>query len=121
MTNTNINIESSKTLILPTELFKKLPMTKSVNDFVEKSRNEVRNILEKKDERMLFIVGPCSIHNVEEAKKYARELYKIAKKVKDKIMIVMRVYFEKPRTTIGWKGLINDPDLDGSFNVISMN
>jgi 3-deoxy-7-phosphoheptulonate synthase len=117
MTNTNINIESSKTLILPTELFKKLPMTKSVNDFVEKSRNEVRNILEKKDERMLFIVGPCSIHNVEEAKKYARELYKIAKKIKDKIMIVMRVYFEKPRTTIGWKGLVNDPDLDGTFNV----
>ena len=117
MTNTNINIESSKTLILPTELFKKLPMTKSVNDFVEKSRNEVRNILEKKDERLLFIVGPCSIHNVEEAKKYARELYKIAKKIKDKIIIVMRVYFEKPRTTIGWKGLVNDPDLDGTFNV----
>ena len=64
-----------------------------------------------------MIVGPCSIHNVEEAKTYALKLHKLAEKVKDKILIVMRVYFEKPRTTIGWKGLINDPDLDGSFNV----
>ena len=114
---TDINIESSKTLILPSEIYKEIAITSEVNSFVQKSRNEVRAILSGEDKRMIYIVGPCSIHNVEEAKAYAKELYDISQKVKDKILIVMRVYFEKPRTTVGWKGLINDPDLDGSFNV----
>ena len=113
----NINIESSKTLVLPSEIYKEIPASNDVLSFVEKSRDEVRAILSGQDKRMLYIVGPCSIHNVEEAKTYALKLHKLAEKVKDKILIVMRVYFEKPRTTIGWKGLINDPDLDGSFNV----
>jgi 3-deoxy-7-phosphoheptulonate synthase len=113
----NIHITSVKTLLLPTEIYKELPVSNEIQDFVERSRNEVRAILSGEDKRMLYIVGPCSIHNVEEAKTYASSLNEIAKKVKDKILVVMRVYFEKPRTTVGWKGLINDPDLDGSFNV----
>ena len=113
----NINIESSKTLLLPSEIYKEMPLTEKVNNFVEKSRDEVRAIISGRDKRMLYIVGPCSIHNVEEAKTYAANLFNIAQKVKDRILVVMRVYFEKPRTTVGWKGLINDPDLDGSFNV----
>lgn len=114
---TNINIGSSKTLLLPTEIYKEIPVSDEIRDFVERSRNEVRAILSGEDKRMLYIVGPCSIHNVEEAKTYAMALYEIAKRIKDKILVVMRVYFEKPRTTVGWKGLINDPDIDGSFNV----
>jgi 3-deoxy-7-phosphoheptulonate synthase len=113
----NINIESSKTLLLPSEIYKEMPLTEKVNNFVEKSRDEVRAIISGRDKRMLYIVGPCSIHNIEEAKTYAANLFNIAQKVKDRILVVMRVYFEKPRTTVGWKGLINDPDLDGSFNV----
>ena len=114
---TNINIMSSKTLLLPSEIYKEIPLTEKVHSFVEKSRDEVRAILAGKDNRMLYIVGPCSIHNVKEAKEYASKLSKVAKQIKDRILVVMRVYFEKPRTTIGWKGLINDPDLNGSYNV----
>lgn len=113
----NINISSSKTLILPSEIYDELPASNETLEFVEKSRTSVRNILSGKDQRMVFIVGPCSIHNVEEAKDYATKLLSLAKRVQDKFFIIMRVYFEKPRTTVGWKGLINDPDINESFNV----
>ena len=113
----NKRIEYFKPLILPNKLKEQLPLNKELQNLIINTRTHIENILSNQDKRMLFIVGPCSIHNVNEAKIYGTKLVELAKHVKDKILIVMRVYFEKPRTTIGWKGLINDPDLDGSFNV----
>ena len=113
----NTKIAYFENLITPKELKQKLPTNASNNFFIYNSRATIRNIIHGKDKRKLLIVGPCSIHNVEEAKLYARHLFEISKKVNDKIFIVMRSYFEKPRTTNGWKGLINDPDLNESFNV----
>ncbi len=113
----NVNIKKFDKLITPVELFKTLPITSKIKDFVIDKRSEIQEILEGKDKRKLIIVGPCSIHNIEQAKEYGRQLKIISDVVKDKILIVMRVYFEKPRTTIGWKGLINDPDLDNTFNI----
>jgi 3-deoxy-7-phosphoheptulonate synthase len=115
----NINIHTIDKLITPNELKKKLPSEPLVEDFVFKTRNEINDILDFKDNRKLFIVGPCSIHNIEEAKEYGLMLKKLADEVKDKFLIVMRVYFEKPRTTVGWKGLINDPYLDNTCDVNS--
>jgi 3-deoxy-7-phosphoheptulonate synthase len=115
----NINITSIDKLITPNELKKKLPIDSDVEEFVFKTRNEINDILYSKDTRKLFIVGPCSIHNIEEAKEYGLMLKKLADEVKDKFLIVMRVYFEKPRTTVGWKGLINDPHLDNTCDVNS--
>ena len=113
----NLNIESYKKLISPRELINKYPLNDSTKEFIFRSRNEIIDILNKKSNKKIVIVGPCSIHNVEEAKNYGKLLKNIESKVKDKIVIVMRVYFEKPRTNIGWKGLINDPNLDNSFDV----
>lgn len=113
----DINIEYYKQLIKPDILIEKLSPTIEITNFVTHTRNQIKNILDGTDSRKLFIVGPCSIHNIEEAKLYGSYLKEIAEKVSDKILIVMRVYFEKPRTTVGWKGLINDPDLDNTFNV----
>jgi 3-deoxy-7-phosphoheptulonate synthase len=115
----NININSIEKLITPNELKKKLPSEPLVEEFVFKTRTDISNILDGKDKRKLFIIGPCSIHNIEEAKEYGLMLKEISAEVKDKFLIVMRVYFEKPRTTIGWKGLINDPYLDNSCDVNS--
>ena len=113
----NINIESFQKLETPEQLKAKLPSTPQISNFIDHTRQEIRNILDKKDKRLLCIIGPCSIHNIDEALEYGKHLKKLADKVKDKLLIVMRVYFEKPRTTIGWKGLINDPYLDGSCHV----
>ena len=113
----NINIKEFRPLIKPNVLCDMLPTTPGVTDLVEHTRREIQDILSGKSKRKLFIVGPCSIHNVEEALEYGKELKKIAYKVRENILVVMRVYFEKPRTTVGWKGLINDPDLNGDFNV----
>ena len=101
----------------PCSLSEILPITEEVESLVYKTRESISDIVHRRDSKMIFVVGPCSIHNVEEAKEYARKLKTIADTVKDKILIVMRVYFEKPRTTVGWKGLINDPHLDGSFDI----
>ena len=113
----NTRIDCFESIVRPDELLDKLPITSKIQNLVIKTREDISNILKNTDERLLFIVGPCSIHNVEEAKEYAEKLKELSDKVSDKILIVMRVYFEKPRTTVGWKGLINDPDLDGTFNV----
>ena len=113
----NTNIISYKPLIPPNELEKKLPINKEIKLFVLKTRREIERIISKDSDKLLFIVGPCSIHNPEEALIYGKKLKGLSEKVKDKILIVMRTYFEKPRTTIGWKGLINDPDLNNTFNV----
>ncbi|MBT3697273.1 MAG: 3-deoxy-7-phosphoheptulonate synthase [Gammaproteobacteria bacterium] len=113
----DLKISSMKELISPSDLIKQLPMTdKAINTVVE-TRSDIINILNGKDERLILVVGPCSIHDVDAAHEYAEKLLKIKKKVEKNILIIMRVYFEKPRTVIGWKGLINDPDLDNSFNI----
>ena len=111
------NIEAMYKLIKPIEALKKIPISREIKSFVISKRQEVVNILNKKNNRKICIVGPCSIHDIEQAKEYGRLLKRISDKVKDKLLIIMRVYFEKPRTTVGWKGLINDPDLDNSFNI----
>jgi len=117
MSITNINIDYVNKLITPNDLMSKYPLTENIKNFIIKSREEIVNILCNKSDKKIFVVGPCSIHNIEEAKKYALMLKKLSDVVSDKILIIMRVYFEKPRTTIGWKGLINDPDLNNTFNV----
>ena len=115
----NININSIDKLITPNYLKKKIPCDEVVEKLVINTRNQINDILYGKDNRKILIVGPCSIHNVEEAKEYGLMLLDLANKVKDKFLIIMRVYFEKPRTTIGWKGLINDPNLNNTYDVNS--
>ena len=113
----DLKISSMKELISPSKLIEELPMSQDAIDTVIQTRSEIINILNGKDHRLLLIVGPCSIHDIDAASEYAERLLRLKKKVKDNILIIMRVYFEKPRTVIGWKGLINDPDLDNSFNI----
>ncbi len=113
----NRNIRSYEKLVTPEALSLSLPITKKVGSLVQDTREEIRRIICGNSQRMLFVVGPCSIHNTKEAMDYGRALKKLADGVKGRILIVMRVYFEKPRTTIGWKGLINDPHLDGTCRV----
>lgn len=115
--NENIHIQSETVLITPAELKAALPASDSVYQFIHESRQTVANIVQKKDPRFLVICGPCSIHDVEAAKDYAKRLKQLHDKYKDTLYIVMRVYFEKPRTTVGWKGLINDPHMDDSFDI----
>ena len=113
----NVNVESQDILITPEALKNALPASDKAATVISESRQVIKNILEKKDHRLFVVVGPCSIHDVEAAMEYAQKLKVLSEKVKDSIYIVMRVYFEKPRTTVGWKGLINDPHLDNSFNI----
>ena len=113
----DLKISSTKELITPKELITSLPMSKVAVETVVKARNEIIDILDGSNKRLLLIVGPCSIHDVDAATDYAGRLLKIKKEVEKNILIVMRVYFEKPRTVVGWKGLINDPELDNSFQI----
>ncbi|MBD2206017.1 3-deoxy-7-phosphoheptulonate synthase [Calothrix sp. FACHB-1219] len=111
------NIENSRVLLTPNEVKSKLPLTKSAEDTVLKYREELEQILDFQDRRKFIVVGPCSIHDPKAALEYSHKLKALAEQVKDKLLLVMRVYFEKPRTTVGWKGLINDPEMDDSFHV----
>ncbi len=113
----DINVKAFKPLISPAAIKKEMPITDDIAKIVIKARKDVEAILQKKDPRLLVISGPCSIHDIDAALDYAQKLNDLREKVKDKINLVMRVYFEKPRTTVGWKGLINDPFLDESHNV----
>ena len=113
----NKNIEGFLKLGKPAYFTNRLPITKKIKDFVINTRKEIEDIIQKRSDKLLFVVGPCSIHNTKEALEYGKKLKYLADKVKDKILIVMRVYFEKPRTTVGWKGLINDPDLNETYSV----
>lgn len=117
MRNTDIRIKSYEPLVTSKELQEKIPTTAEVEKQIEISRDIVNNIILNKDDRILAIVGPCSIHDPKAAMDYAKRLKKISDKINDKIYVVMRTYFEKPRTVGGWKGLIIDPDLDGSYNI----
>ncbi len=113
----DLNIVSQEILISPADIKTALPLSDSAKKVVTEGRETVRNILEGKDHRLIVVVGPCSIHDVEAAKDYAKRLKTLAEELSDTLFIVMRVYFEKPRTTVGWKGLINDPYLDDSFKI----
>lgn len=113
----DLNVVSQELLISPEELKSKLPMSDKVREVVTQGRDTIRDILDRKDKRIFVVIGPCSIHDVDAAKDYARRLKKLADEVSDTIYVVMRVYFEKPRTTTGWKGLINDPYLNDSFKI----
>jgi len=113
----NVNVVSSDLLATPEEVKRRLPLTNQAAQTVLKSREAVRAILERRERRLFVVVGPCSIHDVAAAREYAQRLKGLADRVDSTLLLVMRVYFEKPRTTVGWKGLINDPDLDDSFHI----
>ena len=105
----NLNIEAHEVLITPEQLKARLPVSEEVREKVQQARDTVNRILARQDPRLLIVVGPCSIHDIDAAKDYARHLAELAEDLKQDLFIVMRAYFEKPRTTTGWKGLINDP------------
>jgi len=106
-------------LVPPRELKASLPVTTAANTTVFTGRQAVQNILTREDDRLLVVVGPCSIHDPEAAMEYAARLRALAGELEDRLFVIMRVYFEKPRTTVGWKGLINDPRMDGSHDIQS--
>jgi 3-deoxy-7-phosphoheptulonate synthase len=113
----NVNVASSDLLATPEEIKSRLPLTARAAQTVFQSRALVRSILERRDPRLFVVVGPCSIHDVAAAREYALRLRDLKRQVDSTMLLIMRVYFEKPRTTVGWKGLINDPDMDDSFQI----
>ncbi len=113
----NLNVGSQDILITPDQLKKDIPLSEAAANTVDAGRETIKNILDRKDHRLLVVIGPCSIHDVNAAKDYARKLKALSEEIGDTLYLVMRVYFEKPRTTTGWKGLINDPDLNDSFDL----
>ena len=113
----DLNITGVNPLTAPKFIKAEYPITDKASETVFKFRKQIKDVLDEKDSRQLVIVGPCSIHHADIAMDYADKLTKLIPEVEDKLLVVMRVYFEKPRTTVGWKGLINDPDLDGSHKI----
>jgi 3-deoxy-7-phosphoheptulonate synthase len=113
----NINIRELIPLVSPRELLADLPMTDSANETVVSCRESVKRILSGEDKRLLVVVGPCSIHDEQACLEYAQKLAALSRQVAERLLLVMRVYFEKPRTTVGWKGLINDPHLNDTFDI----
>ncbi|MCD6582775.1 MAG: 3-deoxy-7-phosphoheptulonate synthase [Desulfuromusa sp.] len=113
----NLNVLEVFPIIAPQDLKQVFPLPLAEATFVNDSRNTIKSILRGEDQRLLVVVGPCSIHDPLAAMEYAHRLSKLAVELQDQLLIIMRVYFEKPRTTVGWKGLINDPDMDGSHQI----
>src|SRR5678816_4644187 len=113
----NLHVKETVRLLTPRALKAEFPMSEASNRTVVESRGRVMEILEQKDSRLLVVVGPCSIHDVEAALEYGSKIKALRDECGKRMEIIMRVYFEKPRTTIGWKGLINDPHLDGSYDI----
>ena len=113
----NLNVSRIEPLSPPEVLKKALPASERVNQTVAEGRAAIRRVLRKEDPRLLVIAGPCSVHDAELALTYARRLVTLQKRFQDRLLIVMRVYFDKPRTTVGWRGFINDPEIDGSNNL----
>ena len=113
----NVNVTSFEPMPTPEELHARLPLSDAAGNTVTQGREALRNILDRKDPRLFVVVGPCSIHDPAAGLDYARRLKALQEEVKDTLLLVMRVYFEKPRTTTGWKGYINDPDMDDSFHI----
>jgi 3-deoxy-7-phosphoheptulonate synthase len=113
----DLRIEQIRPLIPPAILMENLPLSERASTTVAEGREAVARVLRQQDDRLVVVVGPCSIHDVDAAREYAGGLRAVAAELQDALVVVMRVYFEKPRTTVGWKGLINDPRLDGTFRV----
>src|SRR6202163_1114756 len=113
----DLHVKEIVPLLPPRAIQAHVPVSEAVNATVARSRERIVHILKQEDPRLLVVVGPCSIHEQKSALEYATRLSKLQKELANKMEIVMRVYFEKPRTTIGWKGLINDPHLDGSQDI----
>ena len=113
----DLRIESFQPLPTPGALLEEVPRTPNQATVVQKGREDIHRIIYGKDPRLLTVVGPCSIHDLKAGHEYAERLAALAKEVNDRLLLVMRVYFEKPRTTTGWKGLIMDPELDGAYNI----
>jgi 3-deoxy-7-phosphoheptulonate synthase len=113
----DLHVVETRPLLAPATIYSELPLTETAATLVSDTRDRIRNIMQNEDRRLLVIVGPCSIHDVDAAHEYGRKLAELRTELQDDLEIVMRVYFEKPRTTIGWKGLINDPNLDGSYDI----
>ncbi|WP_369310130.1 3-deoxy-7-phosphoheptulonate synthase [Providencia rettgeri] len=113
----NVNIQDEQVLITPESLKEKYPLSHSNLHAIATSRQVIADIIHQRDPRLLVVCGPCSIHDVDAAIEYGERLQKLAEELSDSLYIVMRVYFEKPRTTVGWKGLISDPFMDGSFQM----
>ena len=113
----NVNVAAQDVLLTPAEVKRRVPLTERAERTVLEGRHALERILDRRDHRLLVVVGPCSIHDPSAAMDYAQRLKKVADEVSDTLFVVMRVYFEKPRTTTGWKGLINDPHMDDSFDI----
>jgi 3-deoxy-7-phosphoheptulonate synthase len=113
----NVNVVAQDVLLTPEEIKRRLPLSERAEETVLRGRNTVERILDRKDHRLMVVTGPCSVHDPKAALDYARRLKALADEVADTLYVVMRVYFEKPRTTVGWKGLINDPHMNDSFDI----
>ncbi|MGC9519438.1 MAG: 3-deoxy-7-phosphoheptulonate synthase [Desulfuromonadaceae bacterium] len=113
----NLNIKGFTEVVAPAQLKQVFPQSEEASEFVAKARHQIIDVLDNRDNRLMVLVGPCSIHDPECALDYARRLAKLSRDLSDQLLLVMRVYFEKPRTTVGWKGLINDPDLNGTHQI----
>ena len=116
-TVTTIARRSAQPLPSPAVLRQRLPLPNALAERIAADRDAIRAVLDGRDPRLLVVVGPCSLHDRASALEYAERLAELAPQVDDQLLLVMRAYVEKPRTTVGWKGLINDPDLDGSFRI----
>jgi 3-deoxy-7-phosphoheptulonate synthase len=117
MKTRDLRVEGYRPLIPPAIMLDELPLSEAGSRTVATARDELVRILDREDDRLIVVVGPCSVHDVDAAMEYARRLEKLSRELAGDLRVVMRVYFEKPRTTVGWKGLINDPGLDGSFRI----
>jgi 3-deoxy-7-phosphoheptulonate synthase len=113
----NVNITGEDVLVTPLQLKREIPLPAEARDNIRRTRREIADIIHHRDHRLLVVCGPCSIHDVDAAMEYAGRLDRLRQELGDALYIVQRVYFEKPRTTVGWKGLINDPDINGSFDI----
>ncbi len=113
----DLRICETKEVVAPVQVHDDIPMTESAANTILQARTDIHNVLQGDDDRLIVIVGPCSIHDTKAAHEYAGLLKKVKQELQNDLIMVMRVYFEKPRTTVGWKGLINDPDLNYSFNI----
>ncbi len=113
----DVHVRSLRTLIPPVVLMEEFPVSERAAELVDRSRKGIEKILAGDDDRLVVVVGPCSIHDIDAALEYSDRLLQQINRHRDDLLIVMRVYFEKPRTTVGWKGLINDPNIDGSFDI----
>src|SRR6058998_2792544 len=113
----NLHVVKTEPLVAPRVIKRELPGSDALYEVVVRARATIRDIIAGRDRRLLAVVGPCSIHDPEAALDYAGRLGALAERLADKLFVVMRVYFEKPRTTIGWKGLVNDPHLNGTYDI----